>query len=330
VRTTDINHAIAAISVAHHGLVSRTLADQAGVPAEALSVRARNGMLERVDREIYRFRGAPRTWEQRALVAVWAAGPAALLSHRAAALLHRLDGIEQAPMEVLVDRWSRRRRRRDVRLHEAQDIRDSDRHAISSIPCTSIVRTLLDLPAGLHRERADQALEDALRRRLCTVDEVADRFVQVARRGRPGTRVMRALLQSRLADHVPTMSEFERRTCRVLAAAGLDDPVRQHPVRLPDGRLVLLDLAWPSQLLALECDGLFDHATDRRLPWDDDRQNELQLLGWLVLRVTWATLHRDPAAVVRQVELGLRRSVHRSSAREACSRPAYPEPHLIR
>jgi hypothetical protein len=80
------------------------------------------------------------------------------------------------------------------------------------------------------------------------------------------------------------MSEFERLTDALLVASGIEPPVRQHPVDLPDG-------------------------TDLRLPWDDSRQNQLQLLGWLILRTTWHELRGSPGSLIAHVRAGLERAV---------------------
>jgi hypothetical protein len=219
-------------------------------------------------------------------------------------LLWRLDGVESAPFEVLTERWARRRSRRNLKVHETISLAGPDRTARDGIPCTSAVRTVLDLAGVVPPFRADQALEDALRRRLCLIESVADRFVQLARRGRPGTRVMRALLEKRVGREVPTQSEFERRVLDLIDRHDLPVPRSQIPVRL-DLATVYLDLGWPDRLLAVECDGLFDHGSSVRLPWDDDRQNDLQLRGWLILRFTWQTLTSRPATVVAQLREGL-------------------------
>jgi very-short-patch-repair endonuclease len=115
---------------------------------------------------------------------------------------------------------------------------------------------------------------------------------------------MRALLAERTGAYVPTMSEFERRTCELLGRRGIAPPVRQHPVALA-GTTVRLDLAWPDVLVAVECDGLFHHGHNQQLPWDEHRQNELVLLGWLVLRFTWRQLVDAPDHLVRQVRAAL-------------------------
>lgn len=299
-RAFETNRILAELALAHHQLIPWDRARAAGISRAALDRRVRAGILEHVDENLYRLSGSTPTWHQRALVATLTQGPDALLSHRAAARLWRLDGVRDAPFEVLTDRWHRRKRRAGVKTHETNQLLPCDRAELGGIPCTSVVRTLLDLAGVLHPFRTDQAFEDALRKRLCSPEEVADRFVRFARRGRRGTRTMRALLEKRIGRDVPTMSEFERRFLELVSAMPVPTPTPQFAVDLPTAR-VHLDFAWPADLIAAECDGLYDHGTNVRLVWDDDRQNELVLRGWLVLRFTWAQLTGQPTVVRRQL-----------------------------
>ena len=114
---------------------------------------------------------------------------------------------------------------------------------------------------------------------------------------------MRRLLAKRVGRDVPTMSEFERRFLDLLHANNFEKPQLQVPVPL-DGCTVYLDFAWPDRKLAAECDGLRFHGSELRLQWDDDRQNELVLRGWLVLRFTWKQLTEQPQVVRRQLREG--------------------------
>jgi very-short-patch-repair endonuclease len=300
VRTSEINQAVMAICASHHGAITTALATSAGLHHHALRRRVDNGMLDQVASHIFRLAGAPDSWQQRALIAAWAHGPDALVSHRAAVLMWRLEGVTQAPMDVLVQRWNRRTSLAGVRVHEATDLIDADRTIIDSIPCTSVVRTLLDVAAVIPARRSDQVFEDALRRRLTTVEAVTNRFVQVARRGRPGTQVMRSHLSKRTGEYVPTMSEFERRVSDLAEEAGLRRPDRQIAVQLPD-TTVYIDLGWREVMVGIECDGLFNHADSVRLPWDEARQNELVLRGWFILRFVWTQLRTDARTVKAQL-----------------------------
>lgn len=202
-RSSDTNRALADIARAHHQLIRADLAAREGVSRDALERRVAAGLLDHIDRDLFRISASDRSWHQRSLAAVWMQGPTALLSRRAAVRLWRLDGIPQGPIEVLTERWTRRQRRPDVKVHETKQLLAIDRAEVEGIPCTSVVRTLLDCAGVLHAFRAGQLLEDALRKRMCTAADVADRFVRFARRGRRGTRTMRALLEERVGRDVP-------------------------------------------------------------------------------------------------------------------------------
>jgi hypothetical protein len=161
VHAADTNRRLATLARQHHGLILGEHARAAGISHAAIRRRVDNGQLEPVGHGLHRLAGAPIDWRQRALAAVWLAGPEALLSHRAAATLWGLDGISPAVPEVLVPRWSRRGTRSTSRAttHETLDLVGADRSARDGIPCTSIVRTLLDVAAVVHPHRAEQALE---------------------------------------------------------------------------------------------------------------------------------------------------------------------------
>ncbi len=311
-RSSEINRALADIGRVQHQLVRVDDAQDAGIARRSLDRRVAAGLLEHIDENLYRFASSAPSWHQRALAAVWCQGPTALLSHRAAGMLWGLEGVEAAPLEVLTERWARRQGRPNVRVHETNQLLGVDRTVVNGIPCTSVVRTLLDNASVLHPFRTDQMFEDAVRKRLCTPEDVAERFIRFARRGRRGTRTMRHLLAKRVGRDVPTMSEFERRFLELLVARGFDEPQLQVPVVL-DRCTVYLDFAWPERMLAAECDGLLAHGRDLRLPWDDDRQNELVLRGWLVLRFTWKQLIEEPRVVERQLREGFARRLPKSA-----------------
>jgi very-short-patch-repair endonuclease len=304
VRSHVIDAHIASYALTHHGLVRARDLQAAGVDPAAIRRRAATGRLTRVDRDLYRVPSSPVTWEQRALRWCWTAGNGAVLSHRASAMLWDLDGFDAAPFEVTTPRWLRPARRTGVIVHESTDLADIDRTTRCGIPCTTPVRTLLDLAAVASPRKLDAAIDDALRRRLCTVEALIDRFVQLARPGKRGFKRLRPLLERRAGGEVPTQSRFEFALLPLIRTAGLPDPVRQHAVGLDD-TTVYLDFAWPELMLAGECDGLVGHL--RRLPWDDDRQNQLVLAGWLVLRFTWRQLIDAPDQIVAQLAEAHRR-----------------------
>ena len=299
------NELLGVLARAHHGLIRREIAIREGISHSALTRRVRSQLLELVGPGVYRFRSAPITWDQKALLGCWEVGPAALVSHRAAGLRWTLDGVKAAPIEVITDRWTRRTAGQAI-VHEANDLISADRSSIAGLPVTSPLRTVLDLGGVMPVYRVEQAMEDALRRKLFTPQQLGDRFLAYARPGKRGVRALRPLIEERVGEHVPTGSDFELRVARLARLAGLPDPQRQVAVQLPVTR-VYLDLAWPERHFAVECDGIFNHGTSISLRWDDDRQNELVLLGWFILRLTWHAVTQDPAHAISQLRQGWRR-----------------------
>jgi hypothetical protein len=129
-----------------------------------------------------------------------------------------------------------------------------------------------------------------------TLADMADR-----NGGRPGGR--RASWVFGLAD--PAAQSPPESHLRVrLVLAGLPRPVAQHPVRLASGLVLHPDLAWPQFRVAVEYDGTW-HADADQLHRDRQRLNQFVGAGWLVLHVTSRRLHRDFAAVVREVRAAL-------------------------
>jgi hypothetical protein len=292
VRHHAVDQEMWSLAARQHGIVARSQLRNLGMSREAIRARLADGRMYEIQPGVYCLGGAPRTRGQQILAACLTVGDLGLASHRTAGQLWRLDGIDAAPVEVVMPR-QKRRMRRDFLIHESRDLRSVDASSVDGIPVTSPIRTLLDLGAVVHRYRLEQAVDDALRRKLITLDALRHRFLEVARKGRRGVGPLRPLLEERLGLPVPPGSGFEAATLRLIDRAGLPRPVCQHPVDI-GGTIVYLDLAWPDLRIAIECDSLAHHFAAHRLRWDDRRQNALVLMGWLVLRVTWQDTNERP------------------------------------
>ena len=90
----DADRAIAALAERQHGLVTRPQALERGLTESAIGRRLAAGRWKRVHSGVYRLAGAERTWEQELRAHLLAAGPGAVASHRSAATLLGLPGIE--------------------------------------------------------------------------------------------------------------------------------------------------------------------------------------------------------------------------------------------
>ncbi|HEV7721604.1 MAG TPA: hypothetical protein VGO60_09980 [Iamia sp.] len=88
--------------------------------------------------------------------------------------LHRTDGIE-------------------VVVHH-DDIPEKDRMTVDGIPCTTPLRTLIDLAPELSDDELHRAVEDCLSRRLFTVDEAKARIEEDDMRDRSGARLLEKVL----------------------------------------------------------------------------------------------------------------------------------------
>lgn len=81
----------------------------------------------------------------------------------------------------------------DVIVHY-DDIPESDLTTVDGIPCTTPLRTVIDLASQLRRDDLAVMVRDCLDRGLFTVDEALARVADPDMQDRPGARLLRQLL----------------------------------------------------------------------------------------------------------------------------------------
>lgn len=288
----DADLVIARLAAGQHGALSRRQLLEAGVTGHVIGHRLRSGLLVGVHAGVYRLAGSPVTWHQRIMAATLAAGPDAAASHRAAAYLHGLDGIDPRP-EVSVPRGTVRQPR-GVIVHRVGALARTDVEVRGGIRRTRPAATILGLAAVLTAPALERALDDALVGGILSCEQLERRLDLAGRQGRPGVAALSELLAIRSRSPRWTQSEFERRLLALVERAGLPLPIPQHEVRLPDGGRAFLDFAWPDVMLALEANSYRHHGG--RLAWsrDNTRNNQVISLGWRVLPVTYQDLVTTP------------------------------------
>lgn len=295
---------LARLAAAQRGVFSRAQALSIGATDGMLQRRLATGRWERLFPGVYRLAGCAPSWRQSLIAACLAWGPGAVVSHRAAAALWRLAGFEPGPVELIVPRG--RHRKLVGTVHRPLSLPRVDVTMLDAIPVTTPARTLLDLAATEPTDVVEEALDDALRRRLVTVPRLRWRLTETGGSGRPGVTVLRSLLDARgNASSVP-QSVFETRLLRLLKQHGLLSPVVQHEIR-DGGRLIaVVDLAFPRARVAIEAEGYRWHAGSLRWAHDLARRNAITALGWRVIHVTWSDLVDRPdetvGAVIRALE----------------------------
>lgn len=299
---------IARIATRQHGVFTRAQALAAGATSRMVDHRLATGRLERVHPGTHVVAGTPRTFRLRVLAACFVSGGVA--SHRTAGALWELDGVEEGIVEVS---GADRVRIDGLRAHQVRDFAPRDLTRVGPIPVTSVPRTIIDLAADLDHDALEAALDDALRRRLLTVARRSAVYHRVTHRGRRGIGVVRELLNARPSASAVPDSPLEAKMQRLIARAGLPEPVLHYRVGDGERAIAVIDLAYPDQRIAIELDGYRYHHGRQRWQRDLQRANVLILLGWRVLRFTDEDLRRRPAEVVAAVACALDMNSRHSS-----------------
>lgn len=288
------------------GLLLRDRALASADPDDLLTA-LRSGRLRRIQRGIYLPRKVeltPLVMARAALLSSGAAG--AVPSHATAARVHHIVVPEEHRVQhVTVNRAQRRRNRRDLHFH-TRSISCGEVQRYSGLPVTTVARTLADLTSSLDRLPAVWALDDALRRKLCTKADV----IAVIERWRGGAGCPQAGERLEEADGMAE-SILETAGRLVLRDRRVPLPLAQYSLRTTDGTVIArLDGAYLREKVALEFDGADPHGLPEAVFRDRWRQNHLPELGWMVLRFTWWDVMRDPDGVAATVQ----RTLHRRAA----------------
>lgn len=298
----DLDERASKRATSQHGLVTRSQAVVMGASAAMIDARVRAGRWVRVGPGVYRLAGAPVTWRQRALAAVLVGGPGAVLSHRAAAALWAIDGFRPGPLHVSVPA-GRGSRNPLATVHRAHNLAAVERASLDGIPLTSVARTLVDVASSAGRPALERALDDVVVRRLLTLEAITSAVEgSGAFRGRA---TLRALLDQWAAGPVPG-SAAEARAARLLVAAGLPEPVRQHEVRVGGRLLGRIDLAYPHARVGIEVDSHRWHSSPAALQRDRARRNSLEAAGWRILQAAPAGAGGHGPRLVAEVAALLR------------------------
>ncbi len=162
---------------------------------------------------------------------------------------------------------------------------------------------LLDTVSIAPLQCASGVLDLALQRRLVTHSQLRRACFVRGRKARRGLRQLRWLTRAvQRGGHSPA----ERLLATILRRAKIRGWVVDHPVHAADGAVIArLDLAFPDRMIAMEVDGYSAHSSFPTFVRDRERQNQLILDGWTVIRFTWPQLKDSPDVVVQTVRRAL-------------------------
>jgi very-short-patch-repair endonuclease len=277
-----------------HGLVTRAQVLKTCTERQ-LRTLVDHGELEFVAQSLYRVGGAPVTWRQKVLAAVLSVGPGAVASHRTAAALWGLSGFPPGDIEVSVSHGGSRRSTL-AKVHQTRSLEPNDVSTIDGIPVTRVARTVIDLAATVSTSRLEDALDDALCRRLVNFARLQQRNEKLKSQGRPN---LDAVLNSWTPGKIPD-SVAEMRIMRRLLAHGLPAPERQ--VEILGFRV---DLFYREDKVVIEYESFRWHDPPRGAKRTVARRNVLSAAKYTVLQATMDDMKGDGRELCAQVRAAL-------------------------
>ncbi|MDQ1369498.1 MAG: hypothetical protein QOF20_1851 [Acidimicrobiaceae bacterium] len=279
-----MNIGIDRISVRQLGLI--TLAQLRGTGSTDAQVRhwVLRSALILVRPRVYRLAGAAVSWEQTVLAAALSAGPDVVVSHTTAAAVWGLRHSDRHRAGIHLT-CERQIRIRGATGHRTR-LTAAERAVSHSIPVTTVERTIVDLAGTLSVTQLGQCVDDAIRRRLLSLERLRALVEQAASRG--GRRMLKPLHQvlgDRIPGYRPDESDFEAKMNLMWDRLGLPPAQRQYRIAV-DGHSYRLDRAIVECKIGTEWDSYRYHSAPSDLDYDSNRRARLVGDGWLIVPVT--------------------------------------------
>ena len=232
----------------------------------------RLGRLYPIHRGVYAVGHPGLTHHGRWKAATLALGPRTVLSHRSAAELWELLPPSDGRPHITLPYPASPAKRAELIVHRSRTLVRARTTSRSGIPVTMPARTLADLARGASPAEVRRATRAAEKRGLpLDPDHVAER----------------------------TESDLERDFLAICRRYGI--PAPEVNVRIGRYRV---DFLWRPSRLVIETDGYIYHRGRQAMRDDNDRDIELELLGFRVVRIDDSRIADDPGGVASAV-LGL-------------------------
>lgn len=266
------------------GVITLDQAKLSGLSRQAVNRRVRSGHWRQCSRGVYFVDDRPFTDAARVRAAVWSYGEHAAASGLAAAWWHALTRFAPDIVEVTVPRDSSGRRHQGSKPRR-RDLAPADVVERRTLRVTALPLTVIE--AAVRGHGGVKLMDRALQRHV----ELGELWrAQLRNKGRYGSPAARRLLQAASGG---ARSEAERLLVKLLREAGITGWRTNYPV----GRYKV-DVGFPGSKVAIEADGFAFHSDQEDFQQDRERQNNIMLLGWQVLRFTWLDLTEYPQRVI--------------------------------
>jgi Protein of unknown function (DUF559) len=295
---------LAALIDSQHGVVAGWQARRF-LSEKAIRHRVTSGRWRRVRRGLFLVYGGPINLRQRQWIAVLAAGPstgdsrAACLGGLSALQVHGLRGISADRVHLIVPARREVTPPAGVLVHRMRLI-EEDRHPWSRPPTTTLARAVVDAAAWARSDdEARLIVAASIQQRLVTVAEI-----EIALDRMPSTRRRLLVLTTARDAGGGSHSLGELMLLDICRTFRLPLPTRQ--LRIPDldGRIRHIDGVFDPWRVAVEIDGA--HHAEVAHAWDDlERENELVLAGYRVLRFPVHVVREQPRKVAQRIRAAL-------------------------
>lgn len=294
------------------GVVHRRQLREAGLSRAVIRQRVVSGQLIQVDEQVFVVAGSPPTWHQRIWIELHRSASPSIAAFRTASQMHHVGRLSTSDVDVL-ELEPDKHRPGGGALHRSTRLPAWHQTEVDGIPVTTVARTVFDLaslvsPArrrrglpSLTQAQVERALDDAIARHT-PVTQFERVLVSLAGRGRPGTRLMRALLLDRSTGEAATESELEDLVEAVLTDHGVVLPTRQVSVGGTEAPVGRVDFVFRPERVVLEADGRRHHTALRDAESDRWRDLELAAAGFVCVRVTKRQLVHEARRFARSLD----------------------------
>jgi very-short-patch-repair endonuclease len=264
-----------------------------GFSKDSIHRAVRAGRLHRIYPSVYAVGHARLSWRGRVAAAVLWGGPGAAASHLTAAVLRELLRSQSSAVHITVV-GKGKRIRGALRVHHVRRLDPADVTVLDGIPVTSLARTLLDIAETEPPRRLGQALEQA--ERMKQLDLRALRETCQRNSGRRGLKPLGLAVRAFDYQAAETNPGLEREFLAFVRNYRLPKP----QINVQVGPYVV-DFLWPDHNLIVEADSYEFHRD--RATFESDRQRDIQLalLGFTVIRLTHRRLKEEPAVVANEL-----------------------------
>jgi very-short-patch-repair endonuclease len=307
-----------------HGLVSVEQAIEAGYGRHRRGCLVDGRRWERRPGGVYRLVGSPATDGQAVMEAVLGAGPGAAANATTSASWWGIPGNSLRPFQVVRPRDHANRTGGGVD-HEPSLLPPHHVVVLDDLPVVVPARALFEI-AGMRRagadnpwwiQRMERMVDNAWSLRLVSGESMHAMLEEMAQRGRPGIRVMRAVLAKRGLDYISPASALESRLVQIMEMENL--PAMRRQVNVGDGvrwigRVDFADEKLPF-LVEVQSERFHRSLIDQQL--DAERMTALRGAGYVVVELTDNDVWLRRGLVVDKIRAGRREAEQRVALRNA-------------